>query len=695
MRHILGAPVTLAVLCGAMAAAPGDTPTDGGAPPPRSPPQTPPDPPPQAASDRITLRDGPPVTGEIFDITEKKVVMTLGKDRKTFPKERVSSIERAAPANLLALFRRKFEGYKASGTLEDWKGLALFCAKEKMLPERRQVLREIVRVDPGNAEARGELGHALLRDKWLEEDEVEAKRKEGYQVAGGKIVIPSGPTVVKGPDTPSERYHLLQRTKLSAGERKRMEKERADRLRSADKFLEMKEKEYQGIDWARRHIIRKPHFEIHCNSTRKVADAYGALMELIRSKLEEMFTSKIQRNLRAPVYIYASQEEFMAHDTFAKFGGRGLGGYYRPDTQAITTFHGTFGFTGTTFGTLCHEGTHYYEGLVLKDFSNVPIWLIEGLAVYFGDGSLFDPRAVRITVGQIPRDRLAHIQEKMLIKRHTPVAKLVTMGRSVGRGQEPFTGSHYADAWALIYFLVNSGDKGKNLLMNYWRIGLEQPLKKEHFTELSNKFFGSIESLEKQYVDYTLKLDMPSAGKVVGDYFVSDTFQFDFKAPGDEWEFFEDKDDKKLLVGLVLPGSSAEIRLYYVNNDTWEPADRYFEAYQRAAGAQFKNLKSEKVKAGKLEWFKMAYSDEGGTDVNVSGELGGLGLRKVSTPEQEKDRKEKRQKKGPRNVIRFLLVQIDGVVDIECSASQGEARQLEEMFGKVNESFTLSFTRRW
>ncbi len=162
-----------------------------------------------------------------------------------------------------------------------------------------------------------------------------------------------------------------------------------------------------------------------------------------------------------------------------------------------------------------------------------------------------------------------------------------------------------------------------------------------------------------------------------------------------QYAFFEDKDDKKLLVGLVLPGSSAEIRLYYVNNDTWEPADRYFEAYQRAAGAQFKNLKSEKVKAGKLEWFKMAYSDEGGTDVNVSGELGGLGLRKVSTPEQEKDRKEKRQKKGPRNVIRFLLVQIDGVVDIECSASQGEARQLEEMFGKVNESFTLSFTRRW
>jgi hypothetical protein len=427
-----------------------------------------------------------------------------------------------------------------------------------------------------------------------------------------------------------------------------------------------------------------------------VADAYGALMELIRSKLEEMFTSKIQRNLRAPVYIYASQEEFMAQDRLGRFMGRGLGGYYIPTNQSITTFHGTFGFTGTTFGTLCHEGTHYYEGLVLKDFSNVPIWLIEGLAVYFGDGSLFDPKAVKITVGQIPRDRLAHIQEKMLIKRHTPIAKLVTMGRSVGRGQEPFTGSHYADAWALIYFLVNSGDKGKNLLMNYWKVGLEQPLKKEHFTELANKYFGGVESLEKQYVDYTLKLDMPSAGKVVGDYFVSDTFQFDFKAPGDEWEFFEDKDDKKLLVGLVLPGSLAEIRLYYVNNDTWEPADRYFEAYQRAAGAQFKNLKSEKVKAGKLEWFKMAYSDEGGTDVNVSGELGGLGgLRKVSTPEQEKDRKEKRQKKGPRNVIRFLLVQIDGVVDIECSASQGEARQLEDMFGKINESFTLSFTRRW
>ena len=47
------------------------------------------------------------------------------------------------------------------------------------------------------------------------------------------------------------------------------------------------------------------------------------------------------------------------------------------------------------------------------------------------------------------------IDDVAFLKRHTEVKKLVSMTRQGG-----FNGSHYADAWGLIYFLVKSGKKG-------------------------------------------------------------------------------------------------------------------------------------------------------------------------------------------------------------------------------------------
>jgi hypothetical protein len=506
----------------------------------------------------------------------------------------------------------------------------------------------------------------------------------------------SGTTSVKEPGALPKSYRVFERKKLSASERRTLEKERADRIKSAEKFLRDRQKEYDGIPWENRHILKTQHFEIHCNSTLNVAKAYGALMELIRSKLLGIFKSKIQRNLRAPVFIYASQDEFMGRDQLGRFGGRGLGGYYNPTTQAITTYHGTFGFTGTTFGVLSHEGTHYFQGLVLKDFDNIPMWLIEGLAVYVGDGSTFDPKTKKMEVGKIPRDRLAHIQEKILHKRHTPIEKLVNMTRGIGG----FTGSHYADSWALIYYLVNSGEKGKKLLSDYWAIGLDRLLKKKDFLDLAVKYYGGVKDLEVQYIEYILGLEMPPAGRVVGDYFQSDTFQFDFRAPDDGWVFFEDRDDKMCLFGLVDPGSSAEVRVYYVSNLYAADSKTYFGAYLRMAEASFKDVKHEEVKVSGLGGYKLTYSAPSrkaadfvpGPEIDPARQ----GTAPAAPrPVTKAKGKEPDDKADWRDVVEFKLIQVDGVVTIVCSAPRGEGPRFAGVFGRMNDNFTLTFTRRW
>jgi hypothetical protein len=323
----------------------------------------------------------------------------------------------------------------------------------------------------------------------------------------------------------------------------------------------------------------------------------------------------------------------------------------------------------TTFSVLCHEGTHYYQGLVLKNFSNIPIWLVEGMAVYFGDGSIFDPKKGTIKVGLIPRDRLAHIQDKMARKAHTPVKKLVTMTR------RRFSGSHYADAWSLIYFLVKSSKKGEALMTAYWSLGLERQLNKDDFLTLAKTVYGSVEELEKQYVEYILALDVPSAGKVVGDYFVSDIFQFDFKAPSDDWVFFEDPEEKRMLVGLYLPRSSAEIRIYYDNNMQKLPSEEYLQKYIEAIQTHHKNLEHEPVKISNLDGYRLEYTQ-----------------RKKRSRGKKTG---KNRKTSLRAYVGYLLIQTDGVVTIQCSSRKRERSQFAKVFDTVNELFTLSLTRRW
>jgi hypothetical protein len=234
-----------------------------------------------------------------------------------------------------------------------------------------------------------------------------------------------------------------------------------------------------------------------------------------------------------------------------------VGGHYDPATGAITTYHGRLGPTTTTFNVLCHEALHYYQGLVVKDIRHIPPWLTEGLAVYFGDGSVFSPAKNELTVGRIPHERLAHIQTKMGRRTHTPVRELI---RLTAKGME---GSQYTDAWALVYFLINSGSEGRKVIETYWTRGCERRLETRDFLELAKAHFGGLAEIERRYVHYISKLDMPAAGEVLGDYFVSREFRFSFKSPAPDWRFFVDSLDQRMLAGVVSPDRTAEIRVHF------------------------------------------------------------------------------------------------------------------------------------
>ena len=669
--------------------------------------------------DTVTVGDTK-IACQVLDESRTVVVILTADGKQFLDRATVTAISRELDANALKVFARFSESAK---TATQWRKLVDFAKRSKLVVEERQCWREILRLEPSDDEARLGLGHAKLDGKWLEESEVELKLAAGFELREGALVAkadkppvdPDGSssetrTVVENVDAPPPNIRILARTKLSAGEAAKIEEARASRTENAEKFRERLAKEYRAGVW-NDHSTK--NFIIQSNSTIDVARKYGAIMEIVRSKLATMFRSKVLKRIKAPVRIHANQEDFVSSDPLGQWMGRGLGGYYRPDNQSITTYHGTFGFTGTTFSVLAHEGTHYFQGLVLTGgFDNLPIWLIEGLAVYFGDGSKFEPEDRKITIGLIPRDRLDHLQEKMGAKRHTKIEKLVSMSRYDG-----FSGSHYADAWGLIYFLVNHPSKnGEKLLQQYWAIGLERKLTKTDFLDLVDRYFGSIEDIETQYVEYILSLKAPAVGEIRGDYFVSDTFQFEFKAPSTEWEFFEDAKDKKLLVGMLKPGASAQVRLYYENNIENKKAPEYFEDWLKE-NSRFEKLRHEKTTIAGLPGYKVTYTDTGERTTGwtlVRGDdgkiivIGGDGDDDDDDDDDDegpdagdpegKDadgKKDGKKKKERRDVIKYLLIQVDGVASIECSTAEGQLDGYRSVFDRMNSNFNLILMRRW
>jgi hypothetical protein len=67
----------------------------------------------------------------------------------------------------------------------------------------------------------------------------------------------------------------------------------------------------------------------------------------------------------------------------------------------------------------------------------------------------------------------------------------------------------------------------------------------------------------------------------------------------------------------------------------------------------------------------------------------------VEQAKKSKDKTKEKPDRGTRQVTRFLLIQVDGVVEIECSAKAEDVAAFAEIYSKMNENFTLCFARRW
>ena len=408
--------------------------------------------------------------------------------------------------------REQFEERSAQcKKAEDWCDLGDWADAQREPDLAEKAYRGALELDPNHRRAHEALGEVEHEGSWI--PLAEAMRKEGKEFFDGEW------------RTPEEIEEL---EKEAAG------RVREQKLKGRTEYL----RELEGRPWAEIEPIETEHYVVMCNSTEEIAERYADVMEALYKAydkvfIEKNFPRKYRRFRRSEIYIHANHQQFMDWTG----NGPGTGGFYMLLRQDVTAYHGAFGTTGSTEEVLAHEGTHQFEGMIFKDLRYLPIWFVEGLAVYFGDGSEIGRREVKIN--QIPRDRLVGLKQAIEDGTYCSLSKLLRVP------QRGFGGFFYGHAWGILYWCLygnemgnGSGRQGEEIITD-WILHCQNldafcDYEKEAkyfenlITQVTHK---SVEEWEAEYKEWILSLPVESLGRRRGNNWSSEKLKIEVKKP--------------------------------------------------------------------------------------------------------------------------------------------------------------------
>jgi tetratricopeptide (TPR) repeat protein len=191
--------------------------------------------------------------------------------------------------------------------------------------------------------------------------------------------------------------------------------------------------------------IDSEHFTFFTNANRSLVASLATDLEKLRLVLIAM-TEGITFDAPPPLSIYALKDDwtFTRLDTSADGRSRRDAGYFlwTPEAQFLAV---NVVVIDEHYSALSHE---YLHALLQTNFPNLPTWLDEGLAEYYG---AFEIDGLKAEVGRPIPFHLARLSGGLAI----PVNRLVTITtESAEYSSEPAQGDFYAESWALVHFLL-------------------------------------------------------------------------------------------------------------------------------------------------------------------------------------------------------------------------------------------------
>lgn len=277
------------------------------------------------------------------------------------------------------------------------------------------------------------------------------------------------------------------------------------------------------------------HYLICYNTSREYAAWCGALFERLYKGFTNYWTRKGMK-LQEPEFPLVAVV-FNSAQAYAQYSEKELGkaggsivGYYSLRTNRITMYDLTGADSLRAPGdrrgssaqinlmlsrpeveqlvaTIIHEATHqiaFNSGLQTR-FADIPLWVSEGLAVYFETPDLQSSKGWR-TIGAVNANRLARFREYLPQRPSGSLTSLVMDDKRIRDTRTALDA--YAEAWALNYYLLHH--HSRKYLAYLEQLSTKKPLVWDKPTDRLQEFraaFGDdLEALDADFVRQMQKL---------------------------------------------------------------------------------------------------------------------------------------------------------------------------------------------
>ena len=267
------------------------------------------------------------------------------------------------------------------------------------------------------------------------------------------------------------------------------------------------------------------HFLIAYNTSKAYAQWCGALYERLYRAFYNYWKKRGFKLDRSGLLIAVVFKDRVSFERYAREelgdAAKSVIGYYSLKTNRITSYDLT-GVGGAnarnttnqrqinallrrpdaerTVATVIHEATHQlaFNSNLQTRYADIPVWLSEGLAIYFETPDLGSRKGWR-TIGAVNKVRYQHMMQYLP---HRPENSLESLLVNDNRFRQTETAQDaYGEAWALCYFLLNRYPKQFNnyldLMNKKERLGDDEP--EQRLADFRSAFGDDLKLLDNKF----------------------------------------------------------------------------------------------------------------------------------------------------------------------------------------------------
>jgi Protein of unknown function (DUF1570) len=238
--------------------------------------------------------------------------------------------------------------------------------------------------------------------------------------------------------------------------------------------------------------VRSPHFIVVSNAGEKRARETAIHFEQIRTFFRQVIT--IAQNAPSPtITIFAVKDEGSLRELLPEYWAKGHGRVAGIFFDRFYQFYAAVELDApgdNPYETIYHE---YYHSLTLPYLPNLPLWIAEGFAEFFGNSQIDDKKAY---AGQPDPALIQVLRQNRII----PLDVLFSVDHSSPYYNEQNKMSEfYAESWALVHYLMMGDNASHRQMLFTYLNALDHGATQK---EAAAKAFGDLHHMEATLQSY-------------------------------------------------------------------------------------------------------------------------------------------------------------------------------------------------